>query len=158
VAWEIARPRGTLVAFDLRPRRMAAAGTLLAAYLLAPLPFLRAIEASDSYSVKTLREVEARPGRSVSLDRTAFLMTPAGGFVQLWTGERVRATGSLPTHDATVSLHGTFLEPDVLRVDRLVEHRRNRDWPSYLGLVLLALVFMRGATAPRTQPSPPAGT
>jgi hypothetical protein len=56
----------------------------------------------------------------------------------------------LPTHDATVSLHGTFLEPDVLQVNRLVEHRRNRDWPSYLGLVLLAIVFLRGALGPRT--------
>ena len=158
VAWEIARPRGTSVPFDLRPRRIAAAGTLLAAYLLTPLPFLRAIEASDSYSVKTLRETDARPGRRVSLDRTAFVVTPAGGFVQLWTGERVRATGSLPAHDAIVSLHGTFLEPDVLQVDRLVEHRRNRDWPSYLGLALLGLVFLRSAAAPRAQQSRRAGT
>jgi hypothetical protein len=149
VAWEIARPRGTAVGFDLRPRRLAAAGGLLAAYLLAPFPFLRAIEASDSYSVKTLREVEARPGRGVSLDRTAFLVTPSGGFIELWTGERVRAAGALPTHDATVSLHGTFLQPDVLRVDRLVEHHRNRDWPSYLGLALLALVFLRRAPGPQ---------
>jgi hypothetical protein len=93
----------------------------------------------------------------VSLDRTAFTATPAGGFVQLWTGERVRGTGALPTHDATVSLHGTFLEPDVLQVERLVEHRRNRDWPSYLGLVLLGLVFMRGAWGRRSLPGPPAG-
>jgi hypothetical protein len=157
VAWEIARPRGTAVAFELRPRRVAAAGALLAAYLLAPLPFLRAIESTDSYSVKTLREKDARPGRSVSLDRTAFLATPAGGFVQLWTGERVRGTGALPTHDATVSLHGTFLERDVLRVDRWVEHRRNRDWPSYLGLVLLGLVFTRGAWDRRRLPPPSAG-
>jgi len=152
-AWEIARPRGTAVPFDLRPRRLAAASALLAAYFVAPLPFLGAIESSGSYSVKTLREVEARPGRAVSLDRTAFLATPAGGFVQLWTGERVRATGALPTHDATVSFHGTFLERDVLRVDRLLEHRRSRDWPSYLGLVLLALVFVRGALGPRALPS-----
>jgi hypothetical protein len=159
VAWEIARPRGTAVAFELHPRRLAVAGTLLAAYLLAPLPFLAAIESSDSYSVKTLREVARRPGRSVSLDRTAFFVTPAGGLVQLWTGERVRATGSLPDHDATLSLHGKFLEPDVLQVDRLLEHHRNRDWPSYLGLVLLGLVFLRGAHAPRApQPSASPGT
>ncbi len=145
VAWELARPRGTAIPFDLRPWRLAAAGALLTAYWVAPLPFLAAIEASDSYSVKTLREVEARPGRRVSLDRTAFLATPAGGFVQLWTGERVRATGLSPGHDAVVSLEGTFLEPDVLQVDRLLEHRRNRDWPSYLGLVLLGLVFARAA-------------
>jgi hypothetical protein len=149
VAWEIARSRAPSVGFELRPKRLAAAGALLAAYLLAPLPLLRAIEASDSYSVRTLRERDARAGRGVSLDRTAFFATPAGGFVALWTGERVRATGSLPAHDALVSLHGTFLEPDVLRVERLVEHRRNRDWPSYLGLLLLALVFLRGALRPR---------
>jgi hypothetical protein len=143
VAWEIARRRPTAVAFDLRPARLAAAACLLAAYFLVPLPFLGAIEASGSYSVKVLREVDARPGRAVSLDRTGFDATPTGGFVQLWTGERVRATGAVPDHDATVSLHGTFLAPDVLRVDRLFEHRRDRDWPSYLALVLLAVVWLR---------------
>lgn len=152
VVWEMVRPHGAPVAFDLRPRRLGAAATLVAAYLAAPLPFLGAIEASGSYSVKTLREVAARPGRSVGLDRTGFLATPAGGLVKLWTGERVRATGALPTHDATVSLYGTFIESDVLRVDRLVEHRQNRDWPSYLGLVLLAGVFWRGAVGPRALP------
>jgi hypothetical protein len=79
----------------------------------------------------------------VGLDRTAFLATPAGGFVRLWTGEQVRATGPLPDHDATVSLYGTFLASDVLRVDRIFEHRRDRDWPSYLALVLLGLVWAR---------------
>jgi hypothetical protein len=152
VAWEIARRRSTVVAFDLRPRRLGAAAALVAAYLAAPLPFLGAIEASGSYSVKVLREAEARPGRAVSLDRTGFVATPAGGFVELWTGERVRATGALPAHDALVSLHGTFLERDVLRVERLVEHRRSRDWPSYLGLVLLAGVFWRGTVGPRARP------
>jgi len=157
VAWEIARRSASTTHFDLRPRRLAAAAALAVAYLVAPLPFLGAIEASGSYSVKTLREAAARPGRSVGLDRTGFRATPAGGVLQLWTGERVRATGPLPTHDATVSLYGTFLEPDVLRVDRLVEHRQNRDWASYLGLVLLAGVFWRGTVGPRTLPGTPPG-
>jgi hypothetical protein len=143
VSWEIARRRPTRVGFDGRPSRLAAGGALLAAYLLFPFPFLGAVEASGSYSVKVLREVEARPGRTVSLDRTAFLVTPAGGFVRLWTGERVRATGAVPDHDATVSLYGTFLTPDVLRVDRFFEHRRDRDWASYLALLLLAAVWLR---------------
>lgn len=143
VAWEIARPRGAGSRLALRPSRLAGAAALLVAYLVFPLPFLGAVEASGSYSVKTLREVEARPGRAVSLDRTAFLAAPSGGLVQLWTGERVRATGDLPDHDATVSLHGTFLAPDVLRVDRLFEHREDRDWPSYVALVLLAVLWAR---------------
>jgi hypothetical protein len=151
VAWELARRRRPPVGLDLRPRRLAAAGAFLAAYLVAPLPFFSAVEASDSYSVKTMREVQQRPGRTVSFDRTAFLVTPAGGVVETWTGERLRATGATPDHDARVSLHGTFLEPDLLRIDRLVEHRRNRDWPSYLALVLLASLWAR-PYLPRQRP------
>lgn len=143
VAWEIARPRRATIGRGLRRARLAAAGALLVAYFVAPLPFLGAIQASDSYSVNTLREVGARPGKAVGIDRTAFVATPTGGFIQLWTGERVRATGMLPAHDATVSLLGTFLAPDVLRVDRVVEHREDRDWPSYLALGLLVLVWVR---------------
>jgi len=142
-AWELTRPRNADLGFVLSPSRLVASAALLAAYFAFPLPFLGAVEASGSYSVRVLREVAARPGRTVSLDRTAFLATPAGGLVQLWTGERVRATGDVPSHDATVSLEGTFLAPDVLRVDRLFEHRRDRDWPSYVALLLLAAVWAR---------------
>jgi hypothetical protein len=143
VAWELTRPRHAIVGFVPTPPRLVASAALLATYLAFPLPFLGAVEASGSYSVKTLREVAARPGRTVSLDRTAFLATPAGGLIQLWTDERVRAKGALPARDATVSLHGTFLAPDVLRVDRLFEHRHDRDWPSYVALVLLAALWAR---------------
>jgi hypothetical protein len=162
--WEIARGRPAAIGIDRRPSRWALGAALLAVYLAAPLPFLGAIEASDSYSVKTLREVEARPGRTVGLDRTAFLATPSGGRIRLWTGETVRATGALPAHDATVSLYGTFLAPDVLRADRLVEHRQDRDWPSYLALVLLAGIWVRvgfsgsgAASPPPPGARPPAG-
>jgi hypothetical protein len=143
VAWELARPQRAGIGFDLRPKRLASAGALCAAYLLAPLPFLSAIEATDSYSVKTLREVELRPGRVVSLDRTAFLKTPAGGLIEIWTGEQVRAVGAVLDHDARVSLEGTFLEPDLVRIDRLAEHGTDRDWPSYVALAMLALLWAR---------------
>jgi hypothetical protein len=157
-AWVVLRAGGMSVGLARRPGSVAAALAFGSAYLLAPLPFLGAIEASGSYSVKTLRERDARSGRSIGLDRTGFVATPAGGFVQLWTGERVRATGSLPAHDATVSLYGTFLEPDVLRVDRLEVHRGRRDWPSYLGLALLALAFARGALPRRPEQKAAEGT
>jgi len=143
VGWELVRSRRPVLGFDLRPRRLAAAGALLVVYLAAPLPFFAAIEATDSYSVKTLREAERRPGRSVSFDRTAYLAAPGGGFLSIWTGERLRVTGPVPDHDARVSLHGTFLEPDLIRIDRLVEHRRDRDWPSYLALALLGVLWVR---------------
>jgi hypothetical protein len=143
VGWEIARWRPPAIRFDLRPKRLGLAVALVAAYLLAPLAFLGGVEASDSYSVKTLREVSARPGRTVGLDRTSFIAGPGGGVVEMWNGERVRVTGPVPDHDARVSLYGTFIEPDLLRVDRYVEDRGGRDWPSYLALILLAALWVR---------------
>ena len=153
VAWEIRRWHPPAIRLDLGARRLATAAALLAVYLVAPLPFLGAVQASDSYSVRTLREVDERPGRTVGLDRTTFVASPAGGFVEMWNGERVRVTGQLPDHDARVSLHGTFLEPDLLRVDRLVVHEGSRDWPSYLALVLLALLWLRPWLPPRRAPT-----
>lgn len=143
VVWEIARWRPPAIRLDLRPRRLALAMALVAAYLFLPLVFLGGVEASDSYSVKTLREVSARPGRTVGLDRTSFTAGPEGGWIDMWNGERVRATGPVPDHDAGISLYGTFLEPDLLRVDRYVEQRGGRDWPSYLALLLLAALWAR---------------
>jgi hypothetical protein len=143
VVWELTRPRNAPVRFVWTAPRLIACAAFLAAYLLFPTPFLGAIQASDSYSVKTLREVDARAGRTVKLDRTAFYATPGGGVVHLWTGEDVRATGARPAHDAVVSLEGTFLAPDVLRIDRLLVHRQDRDWPSYVALVMLALLWAR---------------
>lgn len=142
LAWEIARRPRTLTPFDPRPRRLAVAAAFAAAYFAAPFAFLGAIEATDSYSVKTLRQRELRPGREVRFDRTAFVRTPAGAAVEIWTGERLRAVGLLPEHDALVSFQGTFLTPDSVRVDRVVLHEANRDWPSYVALLLLALVWI----------------
>jgi hypothetical protein len=71
----------------------------------------------------------------------------------MWNGERVRVTGPMPAHDAGISLYGTFLEADLLRVDRYVEHRGGRDWPSYLALLLLATLWLRPLLLSRSSPS-----
>jgi hypothetical protein len=155
VAWEIARPRLARLGFVRSPRRLAVAAGVLVLYFVAPLPFLPAIEASDSYSVKTLREVSQRPGREVWFDRTAFHAGPNGGTLEIWTGETLRVVGEVPDHDARVSLEGTFLEPDLLRVDRLHEHRANRDWPSYLALALLAGLWAAPPLRRFIPPGPP---
>jgi hypothetical protein len=149
VAGEIARWRPPALGLDLSPKRLVLAAALTAAYLLVPLAFLGAVEASDSYSVKTLREVSARPGRTVGLDRTHFVATPEGGAVEMWNGERVRVAGPVPGQDASISLYGTFLDPGLLRVDRFVVHERGRDWPSYLALLLLGVLWFRPWLPPR---------
>lgn len=154
VAWEIFRPRLPALDLDIRPVRLAAAGTLLVVYAVIPLAFLSSIEASNSYSVSTLRHAGQRRAERVRLDRTTFRRTAGGGHVDLWTGEVVRATGTVPAHDARVSLSGTFVEADLLRVERFVEHRQHRDWTTYVALAMLLVLWARPYLGRLSRPAP----
>jgi hypothetical protein len=148
---DLVRPAAPVVGFARSVGRWTAAAAFLAAYFVLPIPFLPAIEASDSYSTRTIREIAQRPGRRVSLDRTVFQWGADGaGYVWLWTGERIRAVGPLPPQPtARVSFHGTFLASDVVRIDSLKVHRGDRDLPTYLGLLLLGLLWIRPTVARR---------
>lgn len=143
VASELLREHPAVLALDLRPRRLSLAAAFGAAYVLAPLAFFAPLEASDSYSAKTVREVAERPGRQAQFDRATFRAAPDGGRLEIWSGERLRVVGLALDHDARVSLRGTFLQPDLLRVDAFAEQHRDRDWPSYVALGLLALLWLR---------------
>jgi hypothetical protein len=128
-------------------------------YLVGPLPLMPAVLESDSYSVRTLREREQRTGRPLGLDRVRLLRGSEGPSILLWTGERVRATGNLPEGEARLSLEGRFLAPDLLRVERYAVQRLDRDWPSYAGLALLALLWLRPLVRrPARNPAPAQGS
>jgi hypothetical protein len=158
---DLARRAGPLVGFARRKTAWMWAAGWLAAYFVLPIPVMPAIEASDSYSTRTIREIAQRPGRRVSLDRTVFERAPeGGGYVWLWTGERIRALGPVPPQDARVSFHGTFVTSDQVRIDSLKVHEGDRDLPTYAGLSLLALLWLRPlaarrATRGRTAALPP---
>jgi hypothetical protein len=143
VVWELRRPPRPTPLVWLEPRRLAAASLLVLVYLTAPLAALDAVEANAGGPVATLRAAD-RTGRTLELDRAHYLDAPGpGGRVRLWTGEHLATTGLDLEHDARVSLRGVFLGSGKLRIDALAEHRLNRDWPSYLGLALLAALWMR---------------
>lgn len=140
--WNRHRPRPPIL--QLSAPRVAVATGLMIAYLLAPLAFRSAVEASGSYGIRTLRDVEHRTGLTLELDRTRFRRTSERTFVILWTGEELAVTGLTPERDARVSLRGTFVRPDLLQIEALTEHTVNRDWASYVGLILLIALWARG--------------
>ncbi len=151
VAWEIGRRGAPVQSFALRPRALGMASIFVLAYFVFPLPYLGAILASDSYSVGTLKAMETRTGRTVRFDRTGFVRDSSGDFIEVWSGERLRVTGRTPEREGSVSLEGVFVSPELLRIDRLVEHRQSRDWPSYLALGLLGLLWIRPLLPPSTR-------
>ena len=157
ILWELLRAPLPRIGLTRAPRRVAVAALLAALYLTAPLAVLGNVEASDSYSIATLRDVAGRTGCTVELDRARFRHTPIADYLELWTGERLRVTGRVLDHDAPVSLRGVFTGPHELRIDAIVEHRFDRDWPSYAALALLAVLLARGFLPDRSatgRPSP----
>jgi hypothetical protein len=53
-------------------------------------------------------------------------------------------------HAATVSLRGTFIDPDTIRIDVLHEHWPwFRDGASYLGIVLISVLWLKSINPKR---------
>ena len=132
----LAMPRGRVLAFG---------GLCAVAYLALPLALMGGPEAADNYSVRTLRQVAARPGRAVAFDRARFEPAPGGGTLTTFAGEAVRLVGpAVPGTAGTVSIRGRFLDRRTVFVEAAHVHWPwARDLASYLGLGLILLVWLR---------------
>ena len=123
--------------------RLAAVLVLLGVYFLGPLFLLRQPIEADAHSLKTLSEPHGRTGRSVEMDRAGYVHSQ-GEYVLVKFGKRVRVEKLRVPAPATVSIQGQFLSGNKIRVSRLHVHTGQlRDYPSYLGLVLIAAVWGR---------------
>jgi hypothetical protein len=131
-------PRGTIPG-----RKWATAVALAGAYLLLPLAFMPAAEKADIHMVGTLRDVSSRPGKSVELDRVVY-HPEDGGYVKIFSRERLKVVGPLPDEVSVVSIRGRFLDAQTVEVRRLHRHSPLwRDVASYAGLLLVALIWVR---------------
>ncbi|HEX7090775.1 MAG TPA: hypothetical protein VF192_11615 [Longimicrobiales bacterium] len=125
-----------------RPARAMLALSLLATYVAGPLLFTASVEASDSHFVGTLRRGEDRVGQRVGFDR-AEIVRRDGALMVRTTGRELITLVGPPLDGARVaSIEGTFITPDSVRVARYHRHGGHRDYPSYLGLALLACFWV----------------
>jgi hypothetical protein len=126
-------------------RAAALAAGFLLAYFVLPLPFLSGPERADNFSIGTLRDKANRPGSRIELDRRPYRVEEGGHFVRTFSGEDLRVIGERSPRSGTVSLRGTFTDPETIEVHELREARQGlRDGASYLGLALLGFLWLRG--------------
>ena len=143
IVCELLAPRRAVAAIVVDRRRCVASALLLLAYALAPLLAMQAVDAHDVHHIRTLREIRERPGRGIEIDRAPFVREGDRGFIQLWTGERLEIVGPLPEGVGRLSLQGRFEDEDTIRLDAVHGHRFHRDLASYVGLLALALLWLR---------------
>lgn len=108
-------------------------------YLLGPLYFLPELEKDDVYYIHTLRQSEARPGKSIAFDRAHY----SAEFKQLrsWSGEQFSVIGPQPSESGRVSFKGHFLTPAVFISSQYHLHKDFRDLSSLTGLIMTCLLL-----------------
>ena len=140
---------------QLRYARYAGRAGLMALYLLLPLAMAGGPSGSDNHFVSTLQAGEDREGRYVEFDRSVYLVTSAGNLLVTYAGDTLRLEGDTPETSGVISARGRFTGPDVVRVYNVHRHAPwLRDGASYLGLLLLGLLWL---SALRKPSSPTAG-
>lgn len=124
------------------PARLGAAAAMGAAYFLLPLAFLQGPLDADAFSIRTLKDVEGRPGRAAAFDRAVFLPED-GGRLRLFSGESLRVEGLPLDRQVQVTASGVFTAPDRFRVDRWAPHTPHyRDAATGLGLAFGAAMWL----------------
>lgn len=129
----------------LRPRfpstgRCIVFVALLGLYVAGPVPLIPAAEAADLHYAKTLRDVTARPGRSIEFDRAGIVRAPDGSAeLTVWTGETFALTGQLiPDSARGASIQGRFVDAKTVEISAFHLHPAGtRDLLTVLGLGLV---------------------
>ncbi len=124
-------------------KRLVMVITLLGAYFLLPVFLLQCPEKANNHFVKTLRSTHDRTGNFIELDRTAYIHDPSGGYLLIFSGEKLSVDGLDLDHSATVSIRGIFIAEDRVRVQEYHVHLAGfRSGASYLGLILVTLMLV----------------
>ncbi|MCV6586993.1 MAG: hypothetical protein OIF47_15805 [Marinibacterium sp.] len=112
---------------------------LLAAYLLAPLPLMAPAEAEDLHFSQTYRDMAARPGKPIAIDRAT--LGPDDRRLHVWTGDRLDLRGlAIPPDLTKISVKGYFTAPGQIHVTAVHPHHpARRDVFTMVGLAMIAL-------------------
>ena len=123
--------------------RLAGVVLLLVAYVLIPLFLLHGPIEADAHSLKALCTSVEQVGDRVALDRAQYVETPDGPRLKYYGGRvQMQAEGLDVQPPSTVSVRGVLTGADTIRVtDHHLHASRLRDYPSYLGLAFIAVVW-----------------
>jgi hypothetical protein len=119
---------------------------LFLAYLGVPLLFWHGPVEVDNHFVRTLRQVELRPGREVEFDRNDYLVQGESSILRTFAGEDIALLGRRPSSAGSISVRGSFQGRRTIRIREFHMHTTwLRDSGSYVGLAIIFLFWGRAA-------------
>jgi len=109
-----------------------------------PCALLSGPEAADNFSVRTLRQLENRPGGNVEIDRSPYGFDDGNRILVTFAGEKLIVKGSETKRSGIVSVRATFVNQKTIRIHEMHFHWPYfRDVASYLGLLMVSLYWIR---------------
>ena len=119
--------------------RLAISALLLGCYFLFPFAFFQGPYTADNHYVQTLLDRDNRTGKEIGFDRCYY--QKENNMVIVFTGEQFSIINNPPLEDGTISLLGTFVDNKTINVWKLHRHSKMRNLYSYLGLLILVLLW-----------------
>ena len=145
------RSQSEQIPISSRTTRLGLAAFCVTAYFLLPFAFWHGPYAADNYFIKTLRERHARAGRYIEMDRDDYVASAEEARIFSLVGEAIDIQGQPRAHAAKVSMKGTFLDAETIRIDQIHVHWPwFRDGASYVGLIWLGVLWRKSWWQPRS--------
>lgn len=132
--------------FCLKPtKNLIASVVVILIYLLLPFVLLDRPENRNNHFVKTIRSVENRKGKPVEIDRAYYLVQGSEKMLKVFSGERIKVKGVNLQSSAVISIQGQFTDKNEISVSDYHIHSIFRDLASYVGLGLIATLWLYSA-------------
>jgi hypothetical protein len=141
--WAARRAAAEVHTFPRGVRRYALSTALLMGYCVLPLLWLEPPARADNHFVATLSSRGNRTGHYVELDRPFYSGDGDKGYVLTFADERLEVDGIGWRGQGRVSIRARFVGVrDLAVIDYHVHHGALRDLASYVGLFLVAALWM----------------
>lgn len=128
------------------PAARLAAGGLLLVYLAGPALLRQMPARADTCFMGTLQDRAERPGRYVEFDRARIAVGEQGATLRFFSGESLSVTADAPLKTGLASVKARFQDERTLRLLEVHYHPAGlRDAATYLGILLIGLIWLRGA-------------
>lgn len=112
-------------------------------YFFLPWVFFDGPEIANNHYLGTIRSHKNRQGKTIEIDRSNYRYDENGGTLSLLNGETIEVQGINLERSERVSIRGVFSKKDLIQVHEVHVHRPFREPASYLGLAIIASLWMR---------------
>ena len=133
--------------------KYAIGSLFIALYIIGPIYFIDQLDDADTYFIHTMRNKGERAGKPIKLDRAHY---NAGTHeVKIYSGEKIKITGTLPEKSGRVSFSGYFQDSNTITSKAFHQQTSYRDLASFIGLFMACALVLQSLVLARINSNKP---